>query len=111
MDRTVAALVLWASSSIAAFGQCTIEYQPRSCANNFGDSAYQKNNSRDARYRITSEMLKNGSHFRNDINVVAAGDRAYVGCTKDWPSTDYYTFRVVGCERLGAGMEQGGDGK
>lgn len=90
------------SVSIAqtAFAQCAMEYQPRSCANNFGDLAYQKNNSRDTRHRITSEMKKNGTHFRDDTNVVDAGGRAVVGCTKDFPDTNSYTFQVTGCEPL-----------
>ncbi|MER8388369.1 hypothetical protein NKJ46_05650 [Mesorhizobium sp. M0166] len=91
--------VMLAAYSQANADPCYIEYTRRDCGvGTFGDSAYQKNNSRDHTYKITSTMTKNGSFFRNDINTVSAGDRAYVGCTRG-EGTDYYSFAIVGCEQ------------
>lgn len=90
-------LCLWAFPTISAYAQqCTIEYTNYSCGPaNAGSDAYQKNNSANQRYRITTEMRLNGSHYRTDVNDVDAGDRVYVGCTRDDSHT--YTFAVTGC--------------
>lgn len=98
-ERFVLIASLLAVCSPAIAGPCAIEYKYRDCGvGSFGDSAYQKNNSSDHTYQITSTMRKNGSFFRNDVNTLAAGDRAYVGCTRG-DGTDTYSFVVVGCEQ------------
>jgi hypothetical protein len=93
------AITLVAVLATSAVAQCVMEYEhgPGCGFGNFGDFAYQKNASRTRTHKITSTMRKNGSFFRNDTNIVSAGNRAGVGCTKG-DGIDSYTFEIVGCE-------------
>ena len=96
---SILAVALLGSVAESANAQCAMEYaHNQGCGfGNFGDFAYQKNNSPNRTHKITSTMRKNGNFFRNDTNTVSAGDRAVVGCTRG-DGTDSYTFEIVGSE-------------
>ena len=95
-SATALALVMLSGSATA---QCIIETVPNVCGFAGGSMAYARNTSTTNSYRITTRMDRNGSFFRNDVNNVSAGDRAQLGCTRG-EGVDYYTFTVIGCERL-----------
>jgi hypothetical protein len=104
MRRTLTALALLALSSIDASAQiCAIEYTHGCAGSGISDTAYQKNNARDARYRITSTVYQDGSFYRNDTNDVEAGDRVPVGCTVY--GVHSYRYQVVGCVRLSSAIK------